>query len=169
MLQNSQRLQPNLARKLVIGSSLAITIVLTYFFFPTSASASTTNTAFTTLRATSVVNGPILQVSAGFNTRFRDGNWIPVQINLSNNGADFDGTITINAPAPYNGPSTSSSIYSEPISLANGTQKQVIIDIPVNLGGQGNVQDIHVNLLDNSGNVVRSQISKVSSLGQNDI
>ncbi len=166
MLHNGQQLQPNLARKLVIASCLAITIVLTYFFFPANASA---NTAFTTQRTTSVVNGPVLQVTAGFNARFRDGNWIPVQINLSNNGADFDGTISINAPAPLNGTSSTSSVYSEPISLANGTQKQVIIDIPVNLGGQGNVQDIHVNLLANSGNVVRSQISKVSSLGQNDI
>lgn len=169
MLHNGQRLQPNLVRKMVIASCLAITIVLTYFFFPANASANTTYTAFTTQRATSVVNGPVLQVTAGFNARFRDGNWIPVQINLSNNGADFDGTISINAPIPYNGPGTTSSVYSEPISLANGTQKQVIIDIPVNLGGQGNVQDIHVNLLDSSGNVVRSQISKVSALGQNDI
>jgi hypothetical protein len=163
MLHPGQRLRPGLARKMVIASCLAITIVLTYFFFSPNASA------YSTQRATSVVNGPILQVTAGFNARFRDGNWIPVQINLSNNGAEFDGTISINAPVPYNGPGTSSSVYSEPISLANGTQKQVIINIPVNLGGQGNVQDIHVNLLDASGNIVRTQISKVSSLGQSDI
>lgn len=163
MLHNGQRLQPNLMKKLVIASCLAITILLTYSFFPANASAKTAQ------RTTSIINGPVLQVTAGFNTRFRDGNWIPVQINLSNNGADFDGTISINAPVPYNGPGTTSSVYSEPISLANGTQKQVIINIPVNLGGQGNVQDIHVNLLNTSGNVVRSQISKVSALGQNDI
>jgi hypothetical protein len=145
-------------------SCLLLAFILLYLLFPLNASAYSNNTTHTT------ASGPTLQVTAGFNTRFRDGNWIPVQINLSNNGPDFEGTITINTPSPFGGPITSNgTIYQQPISLPNGTQKHVTISIPINLGGQGTNQDIRVNLLDSNGNVVSTQRQRISAVGQNDV
>jgi hypothetical protein len=119
--------------------------------------------------AKAVADGPIMQVNAGFNARYRDGNWVPFQVTLSNNGADFSGSLSVNAPAPYGGSgnATVPSIYKEPINLANGAQKQITTYIPINLGGTG-AQHIKVSLLDSNGNVVRSQISTITSLGPND-
>ena len=119
--------------------------------------------------AKAVADGPTMQVNAGFNARYRDGNWVPFQVTLSNSGADFSGSLSVNAPAPYGGFSNAAiaSLYSEPINLANGAQKQITTYIPINLGGVG-PQHIKVRLLDSDGNVVRSQISTINSLGSND-
>src|SRR2546423_5359026 len=53
--------------------------------------------------AKAVADGPTMQVNAGFNARYRDGNWVPFQVTLSNSGADFSGSLSVNAPAPYGG------------------------------------------------------------------
>lgn len=164
MSHNAQRLRPTIPMHINTGSFLILACIFLYFLFPLNASAYSNNTTHTT------ASGPTLQVTAGFNTRFRDGNWIPVQISLSNNGPDFEGTITINTPSPYSGPINSNgTIYQQPISLANGTHKQVTISIPINLGGQGTNQAIRVNLLDSNGNVVSTQTQRVSSVGQSDV
>src|SRR5258705_13995997 len=44
--------------------------------------------------------GPAMTVTAGFDTRYRDGNWIPVRVTLRNDGPDFNGKVSINVPAP---------------------------------------------------------------------
>src|SRR5438552_10731004 len=77
--------------------------------------------------AKAVANGPTMQVNAGFNARYRDGNWVPFQVTLSNSGADFSGSLSVNAPAPYGGVSTAAvaSLYTEPIHLAKGAQKSI--------------------------------------------
>src|SRR5438105_5866704 len=100
---------------------LALALIVAYFFFPASASAHTVQASAGTR------SGPALQVNAGFNARYRDGNWVPVQVTLSNSGADFSGSLSVNAPAPYGGFSNAAiaSLYSEPINLANGAQKQI--------------------------------------------
>ncbi len=59
---------------------LALALIVAYFFFPASASAHTVQASAATR------SGPAFQVNAGFNARYRDGNWVPVQISLSNNG-----------------------------------------------------------------------------------
>src|SRR2546425_1935648 len=115
--------------------------------------------------------GPTLQVNAGFETRYRDGNWVPVQITLHNDGPDFSGTLAI---SPSSGSATGLTIgpdysklviYQLPITLANGAQKQVTIDVPLYF----DVQDITVKLLDSSGNVIRTQDGKLNPLSDGDI
>ncbi len=148
-------------------SCLLLAFILLYLLFPLNASAYSNDVPQTPHTPAS---GPALQVSAGFHTRFRDGNWIPVQINLSNNGPDFEGTITINTPSPFGITiNNSGTIYQQPISLANGTQKQVTFTIPINLAGQGATQDIRVNLLDSNGNIVNTQTQRISTVGQSDV
>ena len=161
MLNNYQRLLPNPVSSICAALCLAIMLIFPYFFLPATALASTIQTS----------PGPLLQVNIGFNTRFRDGNWVPVQIKLSNNGADFEGTITIDSPAPFAGQGNNNGgpIYQEPINLANGTQKQITVDIPINLGSPGATQDIHIRLLDTNGAVVSLQTSKITALGPSDV
>jgi len=110
-------------------------------------------------------------VNAGFETRYRDGNWVPVQITLHNDGPDFSGTLAL---SPSSGSATGLTIgpdysklvtYQLPITLANGAQKQVTIDVPLYF----DAQDITVKLLDSSGNVVRTQDGTLNPLSDGDI
>src|SRR5579875_654305 len=112
-------------------------------------------------------DGPTFSVNAGFNTRYRSGNWIPVQISLSNNGADFTGSISITSPDAQNyyGNTGSQSSYQVPITLPNGSQKQITLYIPIYSSAPG----ITVRLLDGNGNTVRSQSSVLQPLNQGDV
>src|SRR5438552_17119918 len=76
--------------------------------------------------AKAVADGPTMQVNAGFNARYRDGNWVPFQVTLSNSGADFSGSLSVNAPAPYGGVRKPGiwSLYTERNKLDTSAQKQ---------------------------------------------
>src|SRR5438876_26556 len=125
MLNRQQQLWPEVIARTFMGSCLALVLIISLMFFLPHVSAHTSRSA----RA--FASGPTLQVNAGFNARYRDGSWVPVQITLSNNGADFSGTLLVSAPLPFNGRETTSSFYKQSITLANGAQKQVTINIPV--------------------------------------
>lgn len=114
-------------------------------------------------------DGPSMSVNTGFNTRFRDGSWIPVQISLSNSGADFAGKLNINIPDPANSGGGSKTIYQTPITLATGAQKQVTLYAPFYLGIQGGTQTMNVDLLANNGQVVNTQTTTLRTLGPNDL
>src|SRR5215469_3421883 len=111
-------------------------------------SARSLRSAFQNLARTS---RPTMQVNAGFETRYQDGNWVPVQVALHNDGPDFSGTLSINASTD-NGAFIGSGIvstpshYQVPITLANGAQKQVTIYVPIYF----DVQNVVVRLLDSS-------------------
>jgi hypothetical protein len=114
-------------------------------------------------RAHAAGGGPSLQVNAGFGTRYRDENWIPVQVTLNNNSADFNGTLSLSPSLPLfltQGNSVPTSSYQLPIALPNGTQKQVTLNIPLYY----DVQSVVANLLDGSGNVVVTQTAKLNPL-----
>src|SRR5436309_10508049 len=70
--------------------------------------------------AHAVTGGPSFQVNAGFETRYRHGNWIPVQISLRNDGPDFSGALSLSAVLPQY-LRQSASNYQLPISLPEGT------------------------------------------------
>jgi hypothetical protein len=123
------------------------------------------------LASSSIVSSssvPTFQVDAGFQTRYRDGSWVPVRVTLSNNGADFSGTLSISAIAPaYLGQSNtlSSSSYAAPVSLPQGSQKQITLAIPLYFA----VQSISVKLLDSSGSVIGSQVATLNPLQPGDV
>src|SRR5258706_993789 len=145
------------------GFCLAFTLLLGFFLMPLPALAHTTNRG----SSISPTAGPSFSVNAGFNTRYRSGNWIPVQVTLRNDSADFTGTISINSPYTQNsyGGSSPASNYQVPITLPNGSQKQVTIYVPV----YGSTQSITVSLLDSNGNTVSKQTSVLQSLNTGDI
>lgn len=114
-------------------------------------------------RAHAASPGPSMQVNAGFGTRYRDENWIPVQATLNNTGADFNGTLSVAASLPpflARGNAVPTSSYQLPIALPNGTQKQVTLDLPLYY----DVESVVVQLLDGSGNIVISQTAKLNPL-----
>src|SRR5207245_3005066 len=86
--------------------------------------------------AKAVADRPAMQVNAGFNARYRDGNWVPFQVTLSNSGADFSGSLSVNAPAPYGGfrNAAIASLFIQPNNLANGAPKQNTNEITINIG-----------------------------------
>src|SRR6266704_1882637 len=115
-----------------------------------------------------VTSGPSLQVSAGFETHYRDGNWVPVQITLRNDGPDFSGTLSLTASNPQyvvqSDPSTSLS-YQFAITLANGARKQVTMYLPLHSG----MQNVTVKLLDGNGNAIGTQSAALNPLAPGDV
>ena len=114
--------------------------------------------------------GPTMQVNAGFSSRYRDGDWVPLHITLHNSGPDFTGMISVNfQKVSISSISEPASRYQQTISLPNGAQKQVTMYVPVSLGTQGSTQALTVDLLDSNGNRVTSQVTTLRSLGTNDM
>lgn len=143
-------------KRILALAASCLALVLLYSFSPTP-----------TL-AREVTGVPTFQVNAGFETHYRDGNWVPVQVTLRNNGPDFSGTVSLTAPTPqFLGSSNQGtpSNYQVPITLANGAQKQVTIYVPLYF----DVQSVTVKLLNSSGNVVGSQNATLTPLLPGDI
>src|SRR5260221_9519971 len=135
---NSIHLRRNFNKRILALTGSGIVLVLLFFISPTRAQAQT------------VTSGPSFQVNAGFETRYQDGNWVPVQISIRNDGPDFSGTLSLTTPNPQflaqSNPSSPSN-YQVPITLANGAQKQVTMYVPLYF----DVQSITVKFLDSSG------------------
>src|SRR5579871_2844738 len=146
-----------------IFCAIILAFALLFAIFPSHALASSALPGMA-----SASGAPTFQVDAGFQTRYRDGNWVPVRVTLSNNGADFSGSVSVSAIAPaYLGQSNtlSSSSYAAAISLAQGSQKRVTLSLPLYY----DVQSIVVRLLDSGGNVVRSQTVALNPLQPGDV
>src|SRR5690242_10958595 len=113
------RHQPGVTIKKSICSLLVLLFIL--LLSPHTASAHTHSSTLPH------ANGPAIRATAGFDTRYRDGNWIPIRVTLTNSGPDFSGFVSVNTPVPFSGagnPGTLST-YRETISLPSGAQKQV--------------------------------------------
>ena len=136
--------------------SCLVLVLLLFFALPTNALAHT------------VSGRPSLQVSAGFETHYRDGNWVPVQITLHNDGLDFSGTLSLTSSNPQyvlqSDPSTSLS-YQFAITLANGARKQVTMYLPLYSG----MQNVTVKLLNGNGNTVGIQTASLNPLAPGDV
>lgn len=104
------------------------------------------------------------KVNVGFNGSYQNGTWIPVQVTLSNAGADFSGELSITLPkAAYNVPSPDSrtDTYQQEINLPTGAQKQVTLNLPLGPASLGSNTTITVNLLDTTGHRVVSKQATV--------
>ncbi len=136
-----------------------IIFVLLFFLFPLRVSAQGTYP---------LSNGPrIKNIDAGFGGTYRDGNWVPLQISLENNGPEFDGKIAVNISPAFNpsGTATSSATtYEQVINLPSLSDKQVMMYVPITSGMQGYNQPLTVNLIDNNGNKVTSKSTTIQDL-----
>jgi uncharacterized membrane protein len=154
---------PHINTWLRISAGTCLTLIFILWILPGTASAHTTVAS---------AAGLSMRVDMGFNSRYRDGSWVPIQVMLRNEGPDFNGTVSINLPTPYagiNNAATTASTYQQAVSLSTGAQKQLVIDAPIFFGAQGSTQTVDVNLLDNTGKKVLTQTGTLRSLGLNDI
>ncbi|WP_151756996.1 DUF7408 domain-containing protein [Dictyobacter vulcani] len=145
-------IRPRHVLRSTISIVAGITILLLSILFAPAVSARSTQ---------HMVNGPtILKASIGFDGIYQDGNWTPIQIDLSNSGNDFTGKISINVPsAAIPGPNMMqrANAYQETINLPPGAKKQVTLSVPVDLSFQGANAQISVDLLDEAGHRVAHQ------------
>lgn len=113
-------------------------------------------------------NGPrIKKIDAGFGGAYRDGNWVPLQISLENNGPEFDGKIAVNIQSAFNrtaAASSSTTTYEQVISLPSLSDKQVMMYVPVTASMQGSNQPFVVNLTDNNGHTITSQSTTLQNI-----
>jgi len=131
-------------------------LALVFFVSPTSARA----------YAVTGGGGPSFQVNAGFDTHYRSGNWVPVQITIRNDGPDFNGTLSLSAPAPLGSNNQGIPLnYHVSITMANGAQKQVTMYMPLYF----DVQSLVVKLLDSSGSTLGSQTATLNPLMSGDV
>lgn len=160
------RPHPGTIIRALIGVCLAF--ALTLFLLSLSASAHSVHTS-SSLAAPAA--GPTMQVQAGFNSRYRDGNWTPIQVTLRNDGPDFNGKVSVITTPLFSGPGNGGSTYTyqQAVSLPNGSQKQVTLYAPFTFGSFGISQNIDVNLLDSNNKLATTQSATLRTLGASDI
>src|SRR5947209_4407830 len=137
--------------QLRISAGICLTLILFLGILPGTASAHTTTTS---------AAGLSMRIDMGFNSRYRDGSWVPIQVMLRNEGPDFNGTVSVNLPTPnagINNTASTSSTYQQAVSLSTGAQKQIAINAPIFFGTPGSSQTVDVNLLDTNGKKVLTQ------------
>src|SRR5688572_29797794 len=88
-----------------------------------------------------------LAVEAGFDGNFREEQWLPVSIRVSNDGDDIEGRLVVRPETSNNAVNSS---YSTPISLPQGSRKSVFLYITA----QSFASQIRIELIDNDGVVV---------------
>ncbi len=114
-------------------------------------------------------DGPTIRAAhVGFQGQYQDGNWVPVQVSLSNNGPDFNGKVSVSLGLLQNGGSGNST-YQSAISLPSGSQKQTTLYIPLSLDTTGNLNTLTVNLLDSDGKTVATTRIPLSTINASDI
>jgi hypothetical protein len=164
--------------RLTRATALGLVLILTtlYLFFPASTLASSSpayrGSRRDVMNHVRTNNGLILQVNAGFDERYRNGDWVPLHITLSNNGPDFSGTLSTSNPL---GPvmqaagftSVPVSTYQQPIMVRHGTQQQITMYLPLyTFFGPVNIP---VQLLDTHGKLLLSQSASLYALNEEDV
>jgi len=144
-------------RQLAITASCALVLVALVLALVAGLGSAPASTAGTK---------PTLQVSAGFDGRYKNETWIPVHVALSNTGADFTGTLSIN-PSSALAPLSASTLYQSSITLPTDAQKQITLYIPFNSAGE--YQSLTIRLLDTRGRLLQAQSALLHALGADDI
>jgi hypothetical protein len=154
-------LQSKTTLKLFVGCWLALTFFLLLSPAQTSAHV-----------ADKPVSDLTLQLDVGFNSFYRIGYWTPVRVTLGNTGADFSGTLAINTFSSLSrtGPGTTISPWSfaEPVTMTQGTQKQITLTVPLYMGPFP-PHGIVARLLDRHGRTIITQEATPEYLNPGDI
>ena len=128
-------------RKLIALLILAFVIV-----FPTSAQEQTLIT---------------LTAEAGFDGYFRDGQWLPVSVHLTNAADDVSGRLVVR---PETSGSGITNTYSTPVTLPRGGDQTALLYITA----RGFATQIRIELIDDAGVVVAQTTAPVRSIQSQD-
>ncbi len=102
-----------------------------------------------------------LSVEAGFDGTFRENDWIPIYIHISNDGEGLEGRLVVR---PETSASSVRDSYSVPISLPTGAQKSVFLYITA----ESFATEIRVEMITNDGVVAAVEPARVRSVQQRD-
>ncbi len=102
-----------------------------------------------------------LTVEAGFNNFYRPGYWLPLQIQVGNQGIGFSGRLTVR---PETSGRAVNSAYSVPIDLPTGSEKTVFLYMQA----QASSGTVIVELLDDEGVRVADQAVGLTAISPDD-
>lgn len=92
---------------------------------------------------------PVIEISAeaGYDGRFRDGDWLPVNIQVSNEGDPVQGRLVVRPETSGTG---IANTYSTPVDLPTGASQNVTLYITAN----GFATQVRVEMMDDAGTVL---------------
>ncbi|MEO8610182.1 MAG: hypothetical protein ABI690_19970 [Chloroflexota bacterium] len=102
-----------------------------------------------------------LSVEAGFDGSFREDQWMPVYIRVSNDGEDIEGRLVVRPETSNN---AVDNTYSLPINLPQGARKAVFLYITAH----SFANQIRVELIDDEGVVVAAEPANLRSIEARD-
>jgi hypothetical protein len=109
-----------------------------------------------------ITPGPItLSVEAGFDGSFREDQWMPVYVRVSNDGDDVEGRLVVRPETSNN---AVDNTYTLPISLPQGSRKAVFLYITA----RSFANQVRVELIDNAGVVVAAEPANLRSIEARD-
>jgi hypothetical protein len=98
-----------------------------------------------------------LAVSAGFDGYFRESQWLPVFIRVSNDGNDIDGALVVRPETSGNG---INNTFTVPISLPTNSRKTAFLYVTA----RSFATQLRVDLVDNEGQVITNQSANLRSV-----
>src|ERR1700730_13415217 len=105
-----------------------------------------------------------LQVDMGFQSTYRENYWVPVNVGISNNGANFTGKLTVKvftgSPRIRNITITSPWNFEQPVTIAGKAQQRVTVYAPFYLSNL-NALGFVATLLDEQGKIVTMQTTSL--------
>lgn len=113
-----------------------------------------------TVSAQNVTTLVSLSVDAGFDGRFRENMWMPLRIEITNNGDPIEGRVLVR-PERSN---ALTNIYSTPVSLPTGSRQTVFLYVTMYAFGTS----VRVELFDQNDTLVTDLEVPISSLGARD-
>src|SRR5579885_3300949 len=145
-------------KKLLLSLLLLTALLL---FFPARAFAASQSTYVKGVTGSE----PTLQLQVNLDGTTKVGYWIPVQVQVSSEGASFRGTLSVqvySSPPGFGARITDVSSWSfeEPVTLAQGAQQQIRLSVPYALSPTL-PRGIIATLRDQHGKTVTSQTSPV--------
>ncbi len=102
-----------------------------------------------------------LSVDAGFDGTFRENDWIPLYIHVTNDGGGLEGRLVVR---PETSASSVRDSYSLPISLPTGSQKSVFLYITA----ESFASEIRVEMITNDGVVAAAEPARLRSVQSRD-
>jgi hypothetical protein len=115
-------------------------------------------TSFAASTAEAATNPISVAVKVGYSGFVKAEQWMPVTIDLTNAGPDFEGTLEVSPTTSSNGPPIGAAIYTTHVSLASGATKHLKAYVVEDLGPA----PVSVRMVEN-GRVVASADSQAGS------
>lgn len=80
--------------------------------------------AASTVSSLAATNPLTIAVQVGYHNTLKLGQWMPVNVDVTNNGPDFEGTLEVESTnSAGGGPPVGTAVYEDPVSLSAGATK----------------------------------------------